>query len=91
MKYMVKQLNINEISARTEINNNQIKNPYIFLPNKYNFNPGFKVGIGASIKPNITWLLSQLGISDEHIIPSSLFEGLSLGLEKLILIITKKK
>ena len=62
----------------------QKKIQYNFQPNNYQFNPGFKVGIGAELKPNISWLLSQLGIADEHIIPASLFEGISLGLEKII-------
>jgi len=88
IKYIVKQLHFNEVGARKEIQET-VKAPYSFSPNKYRFNPGFKVGMGASIKPNVPWLLSQLGISDEHIIPSSLFEGICLGLEQLVMAITK--
>jgi hypothetical protein len=44
-----------------------------FRPVKYEFNPGFKVGIGAAFRPDIVWMLERLGISDQHLIPYSLF------------------
>ncbi|KAH0792963.1 hypothetical protein GPJ56_003133 [Histomonas meleagridis] len=57
---------------------------YTFIPVQYQFNPGFKVGIGASFSPDISWLLNLFGISDAHIIPASLFEYVCLGLESFL-------
>lgn len=92
LKYAAKQLNMDNLaSAQVNDKPKPKKIQYQFVPNKYSFNPGFKVGIGASLKPNVQWLLTQLGISDEHIIPASLFEGVSLGLEKLLVAINNQK
>lgn len=60
------------------------KKKYVFTPEIYQFNPPFKVGIGASISPDIGWLLARLGLSDEHVIPASLFEFVCLGLENFL-------
>jgi hypothetical protein len=60
------------------------KPPYKFVPVKYDFDPSFKVAIGVSLSPNVAWLLGQLGIADEHIIPASLFEFICLGLEEVV-------
>lgn len=61
-----------------------LKTHYHFTPLKYKFAPGFKVGLGAAINPDIAWLLARFGISDEHLIPASLFEFLCIGLEKFL-------
>jgi hypothetical protein len=45
-----------------------------FEPVKYDFNPTFAVGIGAGFTPDIVWLLNRLGVSDQHLVPSSLSE-----------------
>jgi hypothetical protein len=60
------------------------KQKYTFVPMHYRFDPCFRAGMRASINPNVAWLLQQLGISDEHIIPASLFEFVCLGLETLL-------
>jgi hypothetical protein len=60
------------------------KSPYKFVPVHYDFDPSFKVAIGVSLSPNVPWLLGQLGIADEHIIPASLFEYVCLGLEEVV-------
>ncbi|OHT10215.1 hypothetical protein TRFO_20505 [Tritrichomonas foetus] len=60
-----------------------------FTPLNYQFAPGFKVGIGAAYNPDIAWLLARFGISDEHIIPASLFEYICLGLESFLSTLTK--
>ena len=90
LKYASKQLNMDSLASSSSSPKEEPKKKiqYTFVPNKYSFNPGFKVGIGASLKPNVQWLLTQLGISDEHIIPASLFEAVSLGLEKLLISVT---
>jgi len=75
-------LRIKKKIEKISLENEKIQ--YKFIPKTYVFSPGFHVGVGASIKPNLQWLLSQLGISDEHIIPSSLFEILCIGLETFL-------
>lgn len=57
---------------------------YNFTPLNYKFAPSFKVGYGASINPDVKWLLARFGISDEHIIPASLFQFLCIGLENFL-------
>lgn len=86
---LIKFTGSNFVSKQAEPINKSKKDPqqkiiYQFQPVKYEFNPGFKVGIGTSINPDVAWLLKRLDISDEHIIPSSLFEFACLGLEKLL-------
>ena len=85
--------------SSTEINENELKDlptlefikkvQYNFRPQNYVFAPAFKVGIGASINPDISWLLARFGISDEHIIPASLFEFGCIGLETFLQALTK--
>jgi hypothetical protein len=55
-----------------------------FKPRKYEFNPGFKVGIGAAFRPDIVWMLERLGISDQHLIPYSIFAYVLQNCEPLI-------
>jgi hypothetical protein len=59
-----------------------------FTQGKYDFNPEFKIGIGSSVKPDVVWVLTQLGISDQHTIPHSLFEYLLLNLEKALVAVS---
>jgi len=84
IKFIVKQFNNESNQPSKGSSPKKARQQYNYSPNKYQFNPGFKVGIGASIKPNVSWLLSQLGIDDEHIIPSYLYEYVVLSLERLL-------
>ena len=68
-----------------EKNNNEIaKLKFSYVPGKYQFTPHFTISLGARITPNVEWVLARFGISDEHIIPSLLFEYVCLGLQKVL-------
>jgi hypothetical protein len=86
LKYTMSNL---KIERKTEKENKAVKRKFVFSPMNYKFNPGFKVGIGASISPDVAWLLARFGISDEHIIPASLFEYVCLGLESFLLALAR--
>ena len=86
IKFTVSQIKMDISSPKFKTEEqNKAKIAYVFEPVQYQFNPGFKVGIGTSIQPDISWLLNLFGISDAHIIPSKLFEYVCLGLESFLL------
>lgn len=61
---------------------NKVK--FNFIPNQYEFSPQFKIALGAKFTPNVEWVLTRLGIADEHIIPATLFEYVELGLQRVL-------
>jgi hypothetical protein len=93
IKYLVTNLNLSEKKKDPEKKKQKApgekRTKYTFLPVNYQLNPRFKVGMGASIKPDVPWLLARLGIADEHIIPASLFEFVCLGVDDFLRAITE--
>lgn len=55
-----------------------------FIPGIYEFAPPFKMSLGARIKPDVDWVLARFGITDEHIIPNTLFQYVCLGLQRIL-------